>query len=173
MATGVGAGDEWRERPRTTTKAVVSPTMLRAEGPASRWCGPVDLRGTWELLAYSSTQASRRPNAPYRYPYQLFEFAEDGAMRSAHSLTDFGEPPAAVLARIPKSLAYDVSPSRQGLLAVKAQGDRTVAERWQCRVLTIDQVDLPHRRILRRGDVVLTLLGKTGSPLFTRHLRKS
>ena len=154
-------------------EAVRSSTMLRAEGPASRWCGPVDVLGTWKLVAYASPHTSRRPDAPYRYPYQLFQFAKDGVLRSAHSMAAFGEPSDVVLARIPNSLEYHLATARQGLLAVKAQGSPTVAERWQCRVLTIDQIDLVHRRILRRGDLVLTLQGNTGQPLFTRHLRKS
>lgn len=152
--------------------AVVLATMPKAEVPASRHCLPFDVVGTWELVAYGSPHQFKNPDAPYLYPYQVFEYSKEGMMRSAHSPTAFTATPSTVLGAITASLAYEMVPNSQGLLAVKRSQGHDIAETWQCRTATIDQIDLARRLTIRRGDLVLTLLGRSGQPLFSRHLRR-
>ncbi len=152
--------------------AVVLATMPRAEAPASRHCLPFDVIGTWELLAYGSPHQFKNPDAPYLYPYQVFQYSKEGLMKSAHSPTAFAETPSTVLEGVGTALSYEMLPNSHGLLAVKRTQSQRVAETWQCRTATIDQIDLVRRLTIKRGDLVLTLLGKSGDPLFSRHLRR-
>ena len=162
----------WADPAVHQSKVYAGPTLPRVEGAASRSCGPSDMVGIWQLVGYGSRRDLRHTDVPYAYPYQVFRFEVDGTMRSAHSRTAFVETPAQVLTRVPGDLSYELVPTGKGMLTVASHGQADPAETWYCRTLTIDQVDLVHRTVLRRGDVVLTLVGKTGEPLFTRHLRK-
>lgn len=154
------------------SKLYMGASLSRVESSGSRVCGPSDMVGTWQLVGYGSRRDLTRRDAPYAYPYQVFRFGHDGTMQSAHSRTAFLETPAQILARVPADLQYEMVANRQGLLTVTPRGAEEPAETWYCRTLTVDQIDLARRTVLRRGDVVLTLVGKAGAPLFTRHLRK-
>lgn len=160
------------EPQRNLSPAMVLATMPRTEAPASRHCLPFDVVGTWELVAYGSPHRFKNPDAPYLYPYQVFQYSREGLMKSAHSPTAFTGTPSMVLDAITTSLAYEMVPKSQGLLAVKQPQGRRVAETWQCRTATIDQIDLVRQLTIKRGDLVLTLLGRSGQPLFSRHLRR-
>ncbi|GKS60351.1 hypothetical protein YTPLAS18_38780 [Nitrospira sp.] len=146
--------------------------LPHVESSGSRLCRPSDMVGTWQLVGYGSRRDLTRTDAPYAYPYQVFRFGHEGTMQSAHSRTAFLETPAQILARVPTDLRYEMAANSQGLLTVTPRGAEEPAETWYCRTLTVDQIDLARRMLLRRGDVVLTLVGKSGAPLFTRHLRK-
>ncbi len=168
----VSAGQGWAEPVVPRSKAYVGAWLPRVERAASRPCGPIDLIGTWQLVGYGSPRQLNRTDAPYAFPYQVFRFAEDGTLQSAHSRTAFRETPEQVFTRLPTVLSYEMHPMQTGVVVVKRPDVDEAAETWFCRTLTIDQIDLTHRTLLRRGDVVLTLVGKSGAPLFTRHLRK-
>ncbi len=150
----------------------VGPLRVELAASASRPCGPVDLLGTWELVSYGHHGAPRQTTAPYLRAYQVFQFGKDGVFKSLHAQQAPIGDPEELLAGVPPILRYEMFSDHRGIVRVRRGDERTAAETWQCRRVTIDQVDLVQRRILQRGDMVLTLVGKSGAPLFTRQLRR-
>lgn len=169
---GAGLGFA-HEQPATALRAAVVPMTVRPHAAVSRPCGPIDVLGTWDLIAYGTSRAPLRTDAPYLYPYQVFQFAKDGTLKSAHSLRAFIGGRETVLEALPDELRYQMSPAQPGWVLVMRNGREEAAETWYCRRMTLDQVDVPHRRVLRQGDVILILVDRTGAPFFTRSLRRA
>ncbi len=136
----------------------------------SRPCKPVDLLGTWRLLTYDSPYRFKNPRAPYLQPHQLFQFTSDGGMKSAHSPVPIQEDPAQVFARIPSDMAFSLD--RQGLVSVQAHGTAETKEMWQCVAITRDRHDGEHHPAMKRGDILMKLVGANGETMFMRQLRK-
>lgn len=157
--------------PAIPVKAVPA-TRLAAHESASRPCQPFDLIGVWTLVSYEVAGQPRRAHAPYLLPYQAFQFASNGTVKSMHSQQAFAEDRQALFEAIPAALRYDMTRAAQGTIVVHASDSATPAETWSCRRMTLDHVDLLQHRILQQGDLVLTLIGTTGAPLFTRQLRR-
>ncbi len=156
----------------TPVKAVAV-TRLQAHEFASRPCQPFDLLGLWTLVSYEVAGQPRHAQAPHLLPYQAFQFAPDGTVKSMQSRQAFAGDRQALFDAIPAALRYDMVHEARGTVVVRASDAATPAETWSCRRMTIDHVDLLHHRILQQGDLVLTLIGKSGAPLFTRQLRRS
>jgi hypothetical protein len=132
----------------------------------------MDLLGTWRLVTYSARFRVKDPAAPYLYPHQLFQFSIDGSMKSAHSPKAFVEPPGHILGKVPSVLRYEMDPVYPGRVTVKSDGAGTGAETWQCLTITSDRKDPNSPVSVGTGDLVMTLVGKNGQPLFVRYLRK-
>jgi hypothetical protein len=139
---------------------------------ATRSCRRVDLLGTWQLVTYSTRFRAKDPTAPYLYPHQLFQFSVDGSMKSAHSPKAFVGSPGHILGQVPSVLRYEMDPDYPGRVTVKASGPRAAAETWQCLAITSEHKDPSGPASVGTGDLVMTLVGKNGEPLFVRYLRK-
>ena len=72
---------------------------------------------------------------------------------------------------MPLDLTYQVEPG--GRVVLKAKGQAAVVEVWSCSVVGEDSRAKIDGTALRRGDLVMTLLGSHGQTLFVRHLRKT
>ncbi len=142
-----------------------------ADKPFSRFCKARDLVGTWRLVKYTTPYEFKDPNAPYLLPYQVFQFTADGSMKSAHSPKPFQENPGNLFQAIPAVVTYGLE--RDGMVTVRAKGAATAAETWHCVAIIRDRKDEQHQVFMKRGDLVMTLMGKNGQPLFVRQLRKS
>jgi hypothetical protein len=158
-----GAGESRATKPATGRAA--------AGNPFSRFCKAHDLVGTWHLVKYTTPYEFKDPNAPYLLPYQVFQFTADGNMKSAHSPKPFRENPGKMFQAIPAVVTYGFE--RDGLVTVRAKGAAAAAETWHCVAITQDRNDEEHQVFMKRGDLVMTLVGKNGQPLFVRQLRKS
>jgi hypothetical protein len=143
-----------------------------ADPSAPRSCRRVDLLGTWQLVTYSARFRAKDPAAPYLYPHQLFQFSIDGSMKSAHSPKAFVESPGYILGKVPSVLRYEMDPDYPGRIMVKSSGSGISAETWQCLTITSERKDPNHPASVGTGDLVMTLVGKNGEPLFVRYLRK-
>jgi hypothetical protein len=153
----------------------LQPIIASAEfGPsATRSCRRVDLLGTWQLVTYSARFRAKDPAAPYLYPHQLFQFSVDGSMKSAHSPKAFVGAPGHILGKVPSVLRYEMDPDYPGRVTVKSSGPRATAETWQCLTITSEDRKNPNNpAFVGTGDLVMTLVGKNGEPLFVRYLRK-
>lgn len=137
----------------------------------SRSCTPADLLGTWRLVKYASPYRFKDPRAAYLLPHQLFQFSPDGGMKSAHSALPITEQPDLVFSRIPRAISYAVEPD--SLVTVQAPEAGGAKETWQCVAIVRDASLQEPRLKMKRGDVVLTLVGKQGQPIFVRLLRKA
>jgi len=140
------------------------------ELPYSRLCQPQDLPGTWRLVKFDSHYQFKDPRAPYLLPHQLFQFSKSGGLKSAHSARPIEEEPQKVFARIPLAITYTLA--RNGMVSVKAKGTAEAKETWQCVTITQDRNDEDRRFAMKRGDIVMTLVGKHGQTIFMRQLRK-
>ncbi|MBI5853715.1 MAG: hypothetical protein HZB35_00450 [Nitrospirae bacterium] len=138
--------------------------------PIVRACTARDIVGHWSLVKWNAPVHFNNPHAPYVMPHQVFQFGEDGAMKSAHSEKAFESSPAKVLQNVPSAVTYQVN--AQGVMTVRAEEHPDASESWECSAVT-ENVDDQKRQVhLKRGDVVMTLWGKDGQPLDVRQLRK-
>jgi hypothetical protein len=138
--------------------------------PYSRLCQTQDLPGTWRLMKFDSRYQFKNPRAPYLLPHQLFHFSKDGGLKSAHSVRPIEEDPHKVFARIPLAITYTLA--QHGVVSVKAKGTAETMETWRCVTITQDRNDKDRRSAMKRGDIVMTLVGKHGQTIFMRQLRK-
>jgi hypothetical protein len=136
----------------------------------SRFCKAQDLVGTWKLVKYSSQYEFKDPNAPFLMPHQVFHFSDRGSMKSAYSAKPFAGDPKKVLQQVPDEVNYAFE--REGLMTLKAKSAPAGAETWHCVAITVDKKDDVHQAAMKKGDVVMTLVGKNGQPVFVRQLRK-
>jgi hypothetical protein len=136
----------------------------------SRLCQPQDLPGTWRLVKFDSQYQSKNPRSPYLLPHQLFHFSKGGGLKSAHSARPIVENPDKMFARIPLAITYELA--RNGMVSVKAKGTAKEKERWQCVAITQDRNNDDRHFAMKRGDIVMTLVGKHGHIIFMRQLRK-
>ncbi|MGQ0811091.1 MAG: hypothetical protein ACT4OO_07685 [Nitrospiraceae bacterium] len=141
-----------------------------ADKPYARFCEPRDLVGTWRLVKFDSQYEFKDPKAPSLLPHQLFQFSADGGMRSAHSATAFDGDPTQVFQNVPPLITYGFE--RKGMVTVKAKAVGTASETWHCVTITESRNDEKHHVFMKRGDLVMTLVGKQGQRLFIRQLRK-
>ncbi|HQV10870.1 MAG TPA: hypothetical protein PKW52_06000 [Nitrospira sp.] len=155
---------------RSHAKSLTRPG-LTAPASYSRSCTGEDLPGIWSLVTFDSSYRFKNPQAPYLFPYQLFHYSREQGAKSAHSRTPIFENSERVFEAVPLDLTYRVEPGGRVVLKTKEQG--AVVEVWSCSVVGHDPRAKDDRTALRRGDVVMTLLGSHGQPLFVRHLRKS
>ena len=141
--------------------------------PASslRSCSGEDLLGTWSLVAFDSAYRFKDPQAPYLFPYQVFQYSGEQGAKSAHSRTPMLDSPDRILEGVPLDLTYQVG--QGGRVVLKTKGQDAPTEVWSCSVVGHDSRAKNDGTALRRGDVVMTLLGSHGQALFVRHLRKT
>lgn len=136
----------------------------------SRPCESADLPGIWRLLTYDSPYRFKHPHAPYLHPHQLFQFARDGGMKSVHSSLPIRDNPARVFQGSPSDMAYSLEP--RGLLLVQVHGTAQTKEKWQCVAIIRDHRDGERHPAMKRGDILMKLIGTHGQILFVRQLRK-
>lgn len=166
-SVGLGGTAEAGERRSTEASGRAKPV---AEKPYSRFCKAGDLMGTWRLVKFDSQYQFKDPNVPYLMLHQLIHFSKDGVMKSAHSPQPFRDQPTKVLDAIPPAVNYVFE--REGMIALKANAVPNASETWHCVAITDDWKDVQHQISMKRGDLVMTLVGKNGQPLFVRQLRK-
>ncbi|MCW5797053.1 MAG: conserved exported protein of unknown function [Nitrospira sp.] len=138
---------------------------------SSRSCTGEDLPGTWSLVTFGSSYRFKNPQAPYLFPYQIFQYSREQGVKSAHSRIPLLDSPERVFEGVPMDLTYQVEPG--GRVVLKTKGQDAAVEVWSCSVVGQASRAKNDGTALRPGDVVMTLLGSHGQALFVRHLRKS
>ena len=103
-------------------------------------------------------------------PHQLFQFSADGSMKSVYSSTPFQGDAAKVFQPMPAMVTYGLE--HEGMVTVRAKGTIGASETWHCVTVTEDQRDERRQIFMKRGDLIMTLVGKDGQAAFVRHLRK-
>lgn len=146
-------------------------SALPAPASSRRSCTVADLLGSWTLVTFESSYRFKNPEAPYLFPYQVFHYSPDYGVKSAHSRTPFPDRSDRMFEVVPPNLTYHID--QDGRLLVKTKGQEAVVETWSCSVVEQDLHAKNDGTALRRGDLVMTLLGSHGHALFVRHLRKS
>ena len=141
-----------------------------ADKPSSRFCKPQDLVGTWRVVKWTSNFQFKDPNAPYLLPHQLFYFSADGGMKSAHSAKAFDGDPKKMFQATPADVTYSFN--QDGMVTIKAKDSTGASEIWHCVSMTRDRADDRQKAVLKKGDIVMTLVGKNGQPLYARQMRK-
>ena len=134
------------------------PFELREDGQqashrATGWCGEIQGLG-------------QRDKADS----QMFQFLKDGTMKSAHSAIPLPDDPTKVFQAIASESTYSFG--KAGLVTMKAKGPEAGEETWHCVTITEDRKIEARQVFMKRGDLVMTLIGMNGEPAFTRQLRK-
>ena len=142
-----------------------------AQGNSARTCVGEDVLGNWTLVTFDSSYGFRNPQAPYLFPYQVFQYSNQGGAKSAHSRKPILETSDQVFGAVPQDMTYRVE--RGGHIVIKTKGQNEAVETWSCRLITQDSKAMGDTTALQRGDLVMTLMGSNGQALFVRHLRKS
>ncbi len=150
--------------------AVPESGYAAADKPSSRFCKPQDLVGTWRVMKWTSEFQFKDPNAPYLLPHQLFQFSADGSMKSAHSAKAFTGDPRKVFQAMPAVVTYSFN--QEGMVTIQAKDSAGASETWHCVSMTRDRADDRQKAFLKKGDIVMTLVGKNGQPLYARQMRK-
>ena len=144
--------------------------MPTAQGHALRSCAGEDVLGNWSLVTFDSSYRFQNPQAPYLFPYQLFQYSSERGAKSAHSRMPILGSPDRVFETVPQDMTYRVE--QGGRVLLKIGGHDEVVEIWSCSVVTRDREARGGGSDLQRGDLLMTLLGRNGQALFVRHLRK-
>lgn len=163
---GWGSADA-KDRPAAKSLTRTVPT---AQGNALRRCAGEDVLGNWSLVTFDSSYRFRNPQAPYLFPYQLFQYSSERGAKSAHSRTPIPGSPDRVFETVPPDMTYRVE--QGGRVVLKTGGHDAAVEIWSCSVVTRDREARGGGSDLRRGDLLMTLLGRNGQALFVRQLRK-
>jgi hypothetical protein len=142
----------------------------------ARACRPADLLGTWRLVSFHSPYGFKDSRAPYLLAHQLFQYSNDGLMKSAHSAHPIADPPREIFDRIPSAMSYTLA--AKGMVTVRNSATEAAIqaprETWQCAAILRDAVrDKSAGGMVKQGDLVMTLIGKNGRTLFVRQLRKT
>lgn len=167
-ATMIAGGQaEAKDRPHAKSLMPLGSTV-----PSSslRSCSVEDVFGTWTLVTFESSYRFKLPQAPYLFPYQVFQYLPGHGAKSAHSRTPILESPDRVFEGVPLDLTYQVE--QGGRVILKTKGQEAAVEVWSCSVVWQESRAKDEHSALRRGDLVMTLLGKQGQALFVRQLRK-
>ncbi len=148
---------------------------LTRSGPAVheralRSCAGEDVVGNWNLVTFDSSYRYRNPQAPYLFPYQLFQYSSERGAKSAHSRRPILGSPDRVFDTVPPDMTYRVE--QGGRVVLTAKGHAEAVEIWSCSVVTQDREARGGGNDLQRGDLLMTLIGRNGQALFQRHLRK-
>ena len=138
--------------------------------PYSRFCKASDLVGTWRLVKFSTPHQFNDSSAPYLLPHQMFQFLKDGTMKSAHSAIPLPDDPTKVFQAIASESMYSFT--KAGQVTLKGKTAEAGSETWHCVTITEDRKIEAQQVFMKRGDLVMTLIGKKGEPAFTRQLRK-
>ena len=172
LVMGCSAMMGWFPAEATDLPIATSWTKARVsfQAGAGRTCAGRDLLGNWKLVRFGSSYRFRNPQAPYLFPHQVFQYSTQGGAKSAHSLHPILGDANTVFTTVPLEMTYHVV--RNGRVVLKSSGHRPL-ETWTCEVVTQDNVTGEGEHALQRGDLIMTLLGSGGEPLFLRHLRKS
>ncbi|MCE3224716.1 MAG: exported protein of unknown function [Nitrospira sp.] len=136
-----------------------------------RVCEGRDLPGDWHLVTFDSSYRFRNPQAPYLFPHQLFQYSTHGGTKSVHSLRPILGRPDKIFQMVPLEMTYHVE--RNGRVILNTKGHDKPVEAWSCELVTRSRVTMESGSGLQRGDLIMTLLGSGGQPLFVRHLRKT
>ena len=158
---------EAKDRPHA--KSLTRPA-LTVPASSLRSCTGEDLPGTWNLVTFNSSYGFKNPQAPYLFPYQVFHYSREQGAKSAHSRTQILERAERVFEGVPLDLSYQVE--QGGRVLLKSRSQDAVVEVWSCSIVGQDSRPKDDGTALRRGDLVMTLLGSHGQALFVRHLRK-
>lgn len=159
---------EAKDRPHA--KSLTRPG-LTVPAASLRPCTGEDLPGTWNLVTFDSSYGFKKPQAPYLFPYQLFQYSREQGAKSAHSRTPMLDSPDRIFEGVPQNLTYQFD--QAGRVVLKTKGQDVAVEVWSCSVVGQDSRSKNDDTALRRGDMVMTLLGSHGQALFVRHLRKT
>lgn len=137
-----------------------------------RACTARDIVGTWEVVKWRAlvTFGEKDKRSSYFHPHQLYQFTADGTLKSMTSTKPFDSGSSRALDRVPTVISYHF-PSA-GQLETKRTDLASHRERWVCHFVTKHVDDASHQVHLRQGDVVMTLLDRSGKPLFIRQLRR-
>ncbi|MBA5870806.1 MAG: hypothetical protein GDA68_12540 [Nitrospira sp. CR2.1] len=167
-ATMIAGGPaEAKDRPHAKS---LMPPGSTVPSSSLRACSVEDVFGTWTLVTFESSYRFKQPQAPYLFPYQVFQYSPGHGAKSAHSRTPILESPDRVFEGVPLDLTYQVE--QGGHVILKTKGQEAVVEVWSCSVVGQDSRAKDEHSALRRGDLVMTLLGSHGQALFVRQLRK-
>ncbi|MGH7164918.1 MAG: hypothetical protein ACREIS_05260 [Nitrospiraceae bacterium] len=166
VATMLPAGSEAGGRTADAQKAGIH---LVAAKPSSRFCKPGDVVGIWRLVKWTSDFQFKDPKAPFLLPYQLFQFSADKVMKSAHSAKPFQGDPVKMFKAMPALVTYAFD--RDGMLTIKANGS-AASETWHCVWMTENRADEQRQTLLKKGDLVMTLVGNNGQALYARQMSR-
>jgi len=126
-----------------------------------------------ELIGYWKMEKWPTPDVikvnPWPQPYQWFAFYEDGRMLSMMNSTD-GNYTSSDLEEIFSSLPKQKSPKYElkGLfLIVENPNIKDYQEMWGMNLFNRDVGD-----VLKKGDLVMSLAGSDGAPVYYRLLRR-
>lgn len=137
---------------------------------SARACSSEDLLGNWDLVKYDSSYRFKNQRAPYLFPYQVFQYSLRGSAKSLHSLRPIVGQSDALFSPVPVEVLYQVK--KGGRVSLMTRGRVKPVETWVCEVVMEGRPMDEQAGAQGRGDLVMTLIGSEGQPLFVRHLRK-
>lgn len=149
-------------------------------GKTGRRCTASDLVGTWDLVALSTRLKVSNPKDPFFLPYQRFRFDASGHVKETGSEKPIASDKSALqeFESAVFTSRYDLD--SKGILNI-TKLERTIPERCFCTVMlqdlppsTLAKLSATKRvQAPKKGDVILTYVGKDSKPALTKTLRKT
>ena len=148
-------------------------TVVNSGSSYSRLCEERDLRGLWRVvkwIPYMEIKGADWRKAKF-LRNQWFEFNGDGHLKTLASNKKMKlENVVTHLAKAPWGVKIKFA--RRGFCEISSEAEKFPDSIWRCAVITRDIVLAKRKYDLRKGDVVMTLLGDDESILYFRLLRK-
>ncbi|NOY75573.1 MAG: hypothetical protein GXP32_07250 [Kiritimatiellaeota bacterium] len=162
----VSSGGDHRE-------TVLTLKPLNSGAAYSRLCAERDLRGLWSVVKWSPYM--RVKGADWRESlflrHQWFEFDGDGHLKTVASNKKMNRDTVVkLLGKTPWGV--DISFKRDGFCEISSESKKYPGSVWRCALITRD-IKIQSRKLdLRKGDVIMTLLGDDENILYFRQMRK-
>ena len=139
----------------------------------SRLCEERDLRGLWRVVKWTPYMEVK--GADWRLPmflrHQWMEFDGSGHLRTVAANKKISDGEAEKLLR--KALwKLTITFKRLGFCVISSEKARYPGAVWRCALITKEIKSSPTKLDLKKGDVVMTLLGDDENILYFRQLRK-
>ena len=157
----------------TDTQDAEGTTVVNSGSSYSRLCEERDLRGLWKVvkwIPYMEIKGADWRRAMF-LRNQWFEFDGDGHLKTLASNKKMKlENVVKHLTKAPWGVKIKFT--RRGFCEISSEAEKFPDSIWRCAVITRDIVLAKRKYDLRKGDVVMTLLGDDESILYFRLLRK-
>ena len=148
-------------------------TVLNSGSSYSRLCEECDLRGIWRVvkwIPYMEIKGADWRRAMF-LRNQWFEFDGAGHLKTLASNKKMKL--KNVVARLSQApWGVKINFTRRGFCVISSEMDKFPDAVWRCAVITRDIVLAKRKYNLRKGDIVMTLLGDDENILYFRLLRK-
>jgi len=164
----------YRNSLKNNTQQVSASAVENTFTQKSKYPTTQDLVGTWEMVSQQTGPNVTFDNQATLFPFQRFEFTQDGYVKNLAQTTPFDGNADKYMASIPKNVTYHLYDN--GLLQIRRSAANQDAIMISLMTDNLDLSTLPGAPAdapkLQKGDITLSYMTAKGEIYLTRQLRK-